>query len=275
MNNSKNDVKIGLLTGIGNSNVILHVKNLAQQINDDELRSMFDTFGNVKTCSVKINRNKEPMGFGFVTFLSSDDAMNAKSVLDKKIVHGKRLSINFWQEKHHRDAYLLAFNENLIKEPEFEPNKVQKHILQNSKRFDLSINTTNNSQFSSTQNNCRASMKRRSSFISKTSSLLPTNRELDFDEYAMKALHTPIQTDLKTENNGFCPELKMQGPFIQDKFLMKSILTQKIEEECKKYSELIVKELMQCSTIELNMIIKCKDLLQGAVKDKMRNIVFD
>lgn len=274
MTNSENDVKIGLLTGIGNSNVILHVKNLAQQINDEELRSMFDKFGNVKTCSVKINRNKEPMGFGFVTFLSSDDAINAKSVLDKKIVHGKRLSINFWQEKHHRDAYLLAFYENLIKKPEFEQNKVQKRILRHSKHFDLSINTTNNSQFSSTQNNCRASMKSgTSSFISKTPS--PTNRGIDFDEYALKALHTPIQTALKTENNVFCPELKMQGPFIQDKFFMKSILTQKIEEECKKYSELIVKELMQCSTIELNMIIKCKDLLKGTVKAKMRNIVFD
>lgn len=297
------EIMVGMLTGIGDSLVKLHVKNLASCINDEELRFIFEGYGKVKLAYVKTDVKKESVGFGFVTYLSPEDAnkvvnvfldlenvfwsyllFQAKSSLDGEKFYGKKLSVNFCQEKHHREAYLLAVNQKLVEEPAPSKSSVQGRILSYSKSFDLSGLVTNKASLTSpsTRGTTPVSEQSFSSFFSKTPppiKLSPLKKKESFPDYAMQVLHTPIvpvpAIDKKSFNSvSKTPPSRFQGPFIQDKFLLKDVLVSKIELECKQFVDLIVKKLMHKSTYELNIILKNPDSLRVAVKDEMRNIVF-
>jgi len=73
----------------------IYVGNLAKEVTDDELQSLFAEHGKVK--SVKIIRDLfsgESKGFGFVEMFSNTEAQAAMTALNITELKGKRIQVN-------------------------------------------------------------------------------------------------------------------------------------------------------------------------------------
>lgn len=73
----------------------LYVGNLSYQLREDELKSLFEKYGEVT--SVKIISDHETgrsKGFGFVEMANSEDAQNAIQELNNKDIGGRQLKVN-------------------------------------------------------------------------------------------------------------------------------------------------------------------------------------
>ncbi|KAK9172129.1 polyadenylate binding protein, types 1, 2, 3, 4 family protein [Cryptosporidium meleagridis] len=82
--------------------VNLYVKNLADSISEEDLRSMFEPFGTVSSVSIKTDESGVSRGFGFVSFLSPDEATKAITEMHLKLVRGKPLYVGLHERKEQR-----------------------------------------------------------------------------------------------------------------------------------------------------------------------------
>lgn len=78
----------------------LFVGGLSWGTDDQGLRSAFERFGNIDEAKVITDRETgRSRGFGFVTFASDADAMNAMSEMDGKQLDGRTIKVNEAQER--------------------------------------------------------------------------------------------------------------------------------------------------------------------------------
>lgn len=82
--------------------VNLYVKNLADSISEDDLRSLFEPFGTVSSVSIKLDDSGASRGFGFVSFISPDEATKAITEMHLKLVRGKPLYVGLHERKEQR-----------------------------------------------------------------------------------------------------------------------------------------------------------------------------
>ncbi|KAF1880979.1 hypothetical protein Lal_00023009 [Lupinus albus] len=84
----------------------IYVKNIDDNISDEELRNQFSSCGTIT--SAKIMRNSEGIskGFGFVCFSTPEEANKAVNNFHGFIFHGKPLYVALAQRKEDRQAYL-------------------------------------------------------------------------------------------------------------------------------------------------------------------------
>ncbi|CDI80997.1 polyadenylate-binding protein, putative [Eimeria acervulina] len=82
--------------------VNLYVKNLDNSVDDDKLRELFEPFG--PTSSVKVMRDEKGVsrGFGFVCFVSPDDASKAVAEMHLKYINGKPLYTGLAERREQR-----------------------------------------------------------------------------------------------------------------------------------------------------------------------------
>ena len=81
----------------------LFVANIARECSEDELRSLFEECGEVK--SLKIIKDKETAqsrGFGFVEMGTQEAGTKAMEDLHEKEVHGRALVVNEAKEQQRR-----------------------------------------------------------------------------------------------------------------------------------------------------------------------------
>jgi len=71
----------------------LHVSNIPFRFRDDDLRAMFEQFGEIIDTEIIFNE-RGSKGFGFVTFASSDDADAARDKLHGAVVEGRKIEVN-------------------------------------------------------------------------------------------------------------------------------------------------------------------------------------
>lgn len=72
----------------------LYVSNLAFQVNDDDLATLFSQYGQVSSAKVILDRETgRSRGFGFVEMPSDDEARTAIKELEGKPVEGRSLSV--------------------------------------------------------------------------------------------------------------------------------------------------------------------------------------
>lgn len=76
----------------------LHVSNIPFQWSKEKLAEVFGKFGTTFDVEVVYNE-RGSKGFGFVTFLAKKDALEAKRRMDREIVDGRRLVVNFAKPK--------------------------------------------------------------------------------------------------------------------------------------------------------------------------------
>ena len=73
----------------------LYVGNLPYNTSEDDLRSLFSTYGAVSSVAIITDRDTgRSKGFGFVEFGNDDEARNAISALSGQEYGGRALTVN-------------------------------------------------------------------------------------------------------------------------------------------------------------------------------------
>jgi len=85
----------------------LYIKNLADDVDDEKLRSDFSQYGVITSARV-MTKNDKSRGFGFVCFATADEANRAVTETNGRMVNGKPLYVALAQRKDVRRAHLEA-----------------------------------------------------------------------------------------------------------------------------------------------------------------------
>lgn len=73
----------------------LYVGNLPFAVDDEKLRELFSSYGEIEEANVIINKfNNRSKGFGFVTFKDEADAKKAIAEMNEKEVEGRQIKVN-------------------------------------------------------------------------------------------------------------------------------------------------------------------------------------
>ncbi|KAF1776617.1 Nucleotide-binding alpha-beta plait domain [Phytophthora cactorum] len=88
--------------------VNLYVKNLDDQLSDDELREAFTECGTITSSRVMRDPNGNSRGFGFVCFSTPEEANKAVAEMNGKLISGKPVYVALAQRKEVRRAQLEA-----------------------------------------------------------------------------------------------------------------------------------------------------------------------
>jgi len=86
----------------------LYLKNLDDSIGDDQLCELFSNFGKITSCKVMRDQNGLSKGSGFVAFSTREEASQALTEMNGKMISGKPLYVAFAQRKEDRKAMLQA-----------------------------------------------------------------------------------------------------------------------------------------------------------------------
>lgn len=88
--------------------VNLYVKNLSDDIDDDQLRNEFSAYGTITSSKVMVDDNGNSRGFGFVCFTQPEEATRAVTELNGRIIGQKPIYVALAQRKDVRRATLEA-----------------------------------------------------------------------------------------------------------------------------------------------------------------------
>ncbi|KAK4749200.1 hypothetical protein SAY87_026649 [Trapa incisa] len=92
----------------------LFVGGLSYATDDICLRETFSIYGEINEAKVIIDRQTgRSRGFGFISFRSSSEAYNAMEGMDGKDLHGRRIKVNYAQEKSHRGFGNVGFRDEM------------------------------------------------------------------------------------------------------------------------------------------------------------------
>ncbi|HRG81463.1 MAG TPA: RNA-binding protein [Chitinophagaceae bacterium] len=81
----------------------MYVSNLGYQTSEDDLRRLFEAFGQVTSAKVITDRETgKSRGFGFVEMPAGAEANEAMSKLNGKEVEGRTISVTVAREKESR-----------------------------------------------------------------------------------------------------------------------------------------------------------------------------
>lgn len=81
----------------------MYVSNLGFHTTEDDLRKLFEPFGQVSSAKVITDRDTgRSRGFGFVEMASSTDANQAMTKLNGKEMEGRVISVTVAREKENR-----------------------------------------------------------------------------------------------------------------------------------------------------------------------------
>ncbi|XP_066348288.1 polyadenylate-binding protein 2-like [Miscanthus floridulus] len=86
----------------------LYLKNLDDSIGDDQLRELFSNFGKITSYKVMRDQNGLSKGSGFVAFSTREEASQALTEMNGKMISGKPLYVAFAQRKEDRKVMLQA-----------------------------------------------------------------------------------------------------------------------------------------------------------------------
>lgn len=261
-------IQVGILTGKGDSSLKLHIKNLSQCFNNEKLYSIFKEYGKIKHAYIKKDICGKSLGFGFVTFVKEEDATNACTALDGETFNGKVIKINFCQSIHHRVAYLVALNGNLI--------EGQTTIIHLPKNYNFD---EKDSTFSTVDTYALTFGDEREILCSTPSERRPPS---------LPPFHFVNSQILKPNLKLYIPPPEMLTPVYvskEDNFLTtiqtsdKTMIMEKLVEQVKvvidTYLNQIIKQLKEKTTLDLHMMLEKPEKLEDYVKHELQNILFD
>ncbi|EUC62553.1 RNA recognition motif 1 in RNA-binding protein 28 (RBM28)-like protein [Rhizoctonia solani AG-3 Rhs1AP] len=74
--------------------VNLYIKNLDNDVDEDQLRTEFEAFGTITSCKIMRGERNVSKGVGFVCFSTPDEATNAMTEMNNKIIGSKPLHVS-------------------------------------------------------------------------------------------------------------------------------------------------------------------------------------
>ncbi len=81
----------------------LYVGNLPYSINDDSLKDLFSSYGNVVSASIIFDRmSGRSKGFGFVELEDDNEAQRAISEMSEKEIDGRKIVVSVARPKEQR-----------------------------------------------------------------------------------------------------------------------------------------------------------------------------
>ncbi|HMR92059.1 MAG TPA: RNA-binding protein [Chitinophagaceae bacterium] len=81
----------------------MYVSNLGFHVQEEELRKLFEAFGEVVSAKIITNRDTgQSRGFGFVEMKSADEANKAMASLNNKELEGRPISVSVAREREAR-----------------------------------------------------------------------------------------------------------------------------------------------------------------------------
>eukprot|EP00758_Cryptobia_borreli_P002079 Tbor_TRINITY_DN2766_c0_g1::TRINITY_DN2766_c0_g1_i1::g.15180::m.15180/K13126/PABPC; polyadenylate-binding protein len=86
----------------------LYVRNFGPNFTDEQLRDLFVEYGDIKSCRVMTDDKGTSRGFGFVSFISAEQANIALRELNGRLFDGKPLVVNIAQRRDQRFVMLQA-----------------------------------------------------------------------------------------------------------------------------------------------------------------------
>ena len=84
----------------------IYVKNLEQEISDDEFRKMFEVFGEITSATLSHDQEGKSRGFGFVNYSTHESAQAAVEDMNDKDIKGQKIYVGRAQKKHEREEEL-------------------------------------------------------------------------------------------------------------------------------------------------------------------------
>ena len=86
----------------------LYIKNIAETMDDEELKQMFEVFGAISSAKVMRDEKGDSRCFGFVCYANPEDATRAVTEMHLKLVNGKPLYVGIHEKKDQRLERLQA-----------------------------------------------------------------------------------------------------------------------------------------------------------------------
>lgn len=90
----------------------VYVKNLADNVTDDELNDLFSQYGKITSAVVSRDESGQSKGFGFINFEDHEDASKAVDALHESQFHDQELYVSRAQKKGEREEELRRQYEN-------------------------------------------------------------------------------------------------------------------------------------------------------------------
>ncbi|KAJ5629121.1 hypothetical protein N7528_002778 [Penicillium herquei] len=84
----------------------IYVKNVDQEITDEEFRVMFEKFGEITSATLSHDQEGKSRGFGFVNYSTHESAQAAVEEMNEKDVKTQKLYVGRAQKKHEREEEL-------------------------------------------------------------------------------------------------------------------------------------------------------------------------
>jgi len=84
----------------------LYVGNLPYSVNDEKLKEMFASYGNVLSAKIIVdNMSGQSKGFGFVELENKDDALKAIKALHETEYSGRNIIVNEARPQKERSSF--------------------------------------------------------------------------------------------------------------------------------------------------------------------------
>ncbi|KAJ6036441.1 hypothetical protein N7540_000720 [Penicillium herquei] len=84
----------------------IYVKNVDQEITDEEFRIMFEKFGEITSATLSHDQEGKSRGFGFVNYSTHESAQAAVEEMNEKDIKTQKLYVGRAQKKHEREEEL-------------------------------------------------------------------------------------------------------------------------------------------------------------------------
>ncbi|KAJ5084698.1 Protein phosphatase PP2A regulatory subunit B [Penicillium alfredii] len=84
----------------------IYIKNLDQEISDEEFRTMFEKFGEITSATLSHDQEGKSRGFGFVNYSTHESAQAAVEAMNEKDIKSQKLYVGRAQKKHEREEEL-------------------------------------------------------------------------------------------------------------------------------------------------------------------------
>ncbi|KAJ1554199.1 Protein phosphatase PP2A regulatory subunit B [Nowakowskiella sp. JEL0078] len=94
----------------------IYIKNLDEDVTDEELSDMFGVFGEMVSCVVQRDEFGKSKGFGFVNYVDHEHAAKAVDEMHEREINGKQLFVSRAQKKTEREEELRKQYERIREE---------------------------------------------------------------------------------------------------------------------------------------------------------------